>query len=45
MKQGSKSLSVQVPGATLPVPLLELVSGPAGEEAGFFEKKKVQECA
>lgn len=45
MKQGSKRLSVQVPGAGLPVPLLELVAVSAGEEAGFFEKRGPWECA
>lgn len=36
MKLGNKSLSVQVSGAGLPVLLLELMTGSAGEEAGFF---------
>lgn len=45
MKQDSKNLSVQVPGAGLPVLLLELMDGSAGEEAGFYEERKPQECA
>lgn len=45
MKQGNYSLYVQVPGAGLLVPLLELLAGSAGEEAGFFEERKPQECA
>lgn len=45
MKEGSKSLSVPVPGAGLSVLLLELMAGSAGEEAGFFEERKPQECA
>lgn len=36
MKQGSKNLSVRAPGAGLPVLLLELMDGSAGEEAGFL---------
>ena len=36
MEQGSKRLSVQMPEAGPPIPLLELTDGSAGDGAGFL---------